>query len=147
MESLPQLVLVLYLSRLAHWLGDYGTQNGWMALGKLRRNLPAIAHGVVYGLSYVATSLVFCWIGEFKNFPWLVEAAARLRHPSLVFAIAITHALVDRFAIAYHWYRVYNGYRHIKNDHLEPWQKIICTALDQGIHLWCDTVFIIFFWS
>jgi len=144
---MTDFAIALLLSILAHLLGDYGLQNGWMAFGKLRRSLPAVVHGVSYGVAYVTTSYVFEWLGLWKEVAGLAQTAVYLRTPGLVLAIALTHLLVDRFAVASLWYRAYNGYLATPSDELEPWQRSVCLSIDQGIHRWCDTIFVILFWN
>lgn len=64
---------------VCHLIGDYPLQTSWMALGKTKSYVPAIAHGLVYSLPFV---LVF--------------------HPSFAawFVIVSTHVVIDRYRLA-----------------------------------------------
>ncbi|MBI4225413.1 MAG: DUF3307 domain-containing protein [Candidatus Sungbacteria bacterium] len=64
---------------LAHLLGDYFLQSGWMANNKTKRCWPAFVHAVVYSLPFL---LMF--------------------QPSLeaMFVIMSTHFLIDRWRLA-----------------------------------------------
>ena len=42
-----------------HFVGDFLLQSDWMALGKSRRILPLLAHGIVYSLCFAWAGLAF----------------------------------------------------------------------------------------
>ncbi len=41
------------LQLILHLIGDYVTQNGWMANNKTKEWLPAIVHGIVYSIPFL----------------------------------------------------------------------------------------------
>jgi hypothetical protein len=63
---------------LAHLTGDYVLQSSWMAVGKLQRWLPAVAHGVAYTLPHALIT----------QSPWAL------------LVIGGTHILFDRYDMA-----------------------------------------------
>lgn len=71
---------------LLHFIGDYITQNDWMATNKVKRHFPAVVHATVY-------SLPFLTVCDF--WPWLI--------------VIVTHFFIDRYRLAVYWIRFMNG--------------------------------------
>lgn len=69
---------LLFLGLLAHVLGDYLFQSDWMATQKISRWTPAIAHGVTYGVPFLALT-------------W---------NPWALLVIVGTHVVIDRYRLA-----------------------------------------------
>lgn len=69
---------LLFWMIVAHFVGDYVLQSDWMAVGKLKRWLPAVTHGVVYGLPFLFIT----------PSPWAL------------LVIAGTHIVIDRYRLA-----------------------------------------------
>lgn len=63
---------------LAHFVGDYILQSGWMANEKTRRWWPAIAHGITYTLPFLFVT----------QSPWAL------------LVIGGTHIVIDRYRLA-----------------------------------------------
>ena len=63
---------------LAHFVGDYILQSGWMANEKTRRWWPAIAHGITYTLPFLFVT----------QSPWAL------------LVIGGTHIIIDRYRLA-----------------------------------------------
>lgn len=63
---------------VAHAIGDYVVQSDWMATEKTKRWVPALLHGLSYGLVFV----------------WFTTDWWRL------LVIMLTHALIDRYRLA-----------------------------------------------
>src|SRR6185369_539474 len=64
---------------IAHALGDYLLQSGWMALNKTKSWIPATVHGIVYAIPFIL-----------------------ILHPSLA-ALAVivgTHIVIDHYRLA-----------------------------------------------
>jgi Protein of unknown function (DUF3307) len=72
------LELVLILSLLAHFVGDYIIQNQWMADHKTSQWGPALVHGFTYTIPFI----------------FIVHSI-----PALL-VIALTHAVIDRYRLA-----------------------------------------------
>lgn len=71
---------VLLVGVILHFVGDYVLQSHWMATEKTKRHLPAVLHGLAYGL------------------PFLI-----LTHsPLALLLIAGTHIVIDRYRLARH---------------------------------------------
>jgi hypothetical protein len=68
----------LALAVLAHLTGDYLLQSAWMAREKVKRWGPAIAHGTLYTVPFVALT----------------------RAPAALLVIAVTHTVIDRYRLA-----------------------------------------------
>lgn len=79
MDILAFLATITTGQLIAHALGDYVFQTGWMAVNKTSRWLPAIVHGAVYGLIF-----------------WLVLQPS----PAAMAVIVGTHIVIDRFRLA-----------------------------------------------
>ena len=63
---------------IAHFIGDYWLQSGWMANEKTKRWWPAIVHGVVYTIPFLLVT----------------------QSPLALFVIASTHIVIDRYRLA-----------------------------------------------
>lgn len=70
---------------LAHLVGDYLIQSHWMAVEKVHRWWPAVAHGATYTVPYVFVT----------------------QSPTALAVIAVTHVLIDRWRLAKHivWFK------------------------------------------
>ena len=70
---------------LAHAVGDYLLQSHWMATEKTSRWLPAVVHGVTYGLPFLLVT----------------------QSPAALAVIVLTHIVIDRFRLARHvvWFK------------------------------------------
>lgn len=63
---------------LAHFVGDYILQSGWMANEKTKRWRPAIAHGLAYTLPFILVT----------------------QNPWALLIIGGTHIIIDRYRLA-----------------------------------------------
>ena len=75
---------------IAHFIGDYWLQSGWMANEKTKRWWPAIVHGVVYTIPFLLVT----------------------QSPLALFVIASTHIVIDRYRLA--------KYITFSKEHLAP---------------------------
>jgi len=112
---------------ILHLVGDYITQSNWMAVNKVKSNLAALAHVVVY-------SIPFLLIGSVSAF----------------IIILVTHFLIDRYRLAtylvYAKNRItdstltwedakYTGY----SSDVAPWLAMWLTIItDNTLHLICN---------
>lgn len=100
---------------IAHAFGDYVLQSDWMALKKRRSFGVALVHALVYSVPFV----LLCRSLE----AWLV--------------IVLTHALIDRFALA--------KYVCFAKNHLAPpsewpvWEKTNATGYAEDKPVWMST--------
>lgn len=130
------LSTALFLSLLAHLVGDYLLQTDWMASQKTSQWLPAIVHGLIYTI------------------PFLIVTQA----PLALLVIGGTHIIIDRFRLARHlvWFKNQlapadfrpdrsalktTGYAEDKPIWLSTWLMIIA---DNTIHLIINTLAIVF---
>lgn len=105
---------------IAHAFGDYVLQSDWMALKKRTSFTVALIHACTYGLPFL------------------------LLRPSLValLVIIITHAFIDRFAVA--------KYICFAKNLLAPvsawpkWENVNATGYDKDKPLWMSTWLFIF---
>lgn len=129
---------------LAHLVGDYILQTHWMATQKTERWLPAIAHGVTYGLPYAALLAL--------------SGATDYRAAGAWVVIVATHIVIDRFRLAKHvmWFKnqfapkafrptwaeatVNGGYSKETPAWLSIWLMIVA---DNTIHLLINTAAIV----
>ncbi len=91
---------------IAHMIGDYLLQSGWMAEGKTKAWLPAAVHGLVYAIPFVL-----------------------ILHPSVA-ALAVivgSHILIDHYRLARHvcWAKNWLGLERPK-----PWKECSKTGFD-----------------
>lgn len=70
--------LTLFGLIMAHFVGDYILQSGWMANEKTKHWWPAIAHGLTYTLPFLLVT----------QSPWAL------------LVIAVTHIVIDRYRLA-----------------------------------------------
>lgn len=113
---------------LAHLVGDYLIQSHWMAVEKVNRWRPAVAHGLTYTLPYAIVTQ-----------SWIALAV-----------IAGTHIVIDRYRLAKHvvWLKnqlapkawrpghTTTGYA----DDVPPWLSVwLLIIADNTIHLLINT--------
>ena len=109
--------LALFIGLLLHLIGDYLTQNDWMATGKTKAHFPALVHATIYSIPF----LLICpspW--------WLV--------------IYISHFLIDRYRLAVYWIKLVNwnwssqnfGFGEEKPAWMAVWLMII---VDNTFHV------------
>lgn len=77
--------LCLIIGFLLHLVGDYLTQNDWIAQNKTKLFIPAFIHATIYSLPF----LFICW-----SYWW--------------FLIYMSHFLIDRYRLATYWIRLIN---------------------------------------
>ena len=140
-----ELLAALILERVAHVAADYFFQNGYMAFGKRKSWLPAVVHGIAYGLSFGLTALIFYLVGTLSGKPEFASGALLLVQWRSLLPICITHVFIDKLALASYWYKFYNGYWKLKVEDLEPWQKAVCLQVDQGMHQFINVGCLIWF--
>lgn len=131
------LATTLFLSLLAHLVGDYLLQTHWMATQKTERWSPAIIHGIVYTLPFL----------------FITQA------PLALLIICVTHIVIDRYRLARHFVWAKNqlapaafrperaalkttGYSADTPAWLSTWLLIIA---DNTTHLLINTAAIILF--
>lgn len=128
------LELRLVVGFILHLIGDYITQNHWLATEKTKRFLPAFIHATIYSLPFLA----ICWS------KWW-------------FVIWISHFFIDRYRLAVYVVRAKNSRfidgkfcYHSGNNHgfdsdvpiwLSTWLMII---VDNILHLVINSVSIYF---
>ena len=67
---------------ILHLLGDYFFQSDWMAMEKTKRWFPALLHGFVYSLPFLA--LLYS-LGGGVILPWAI--------------ICLSHSIIDRYRL------------------------------------------------
>lgn len=75
----------LIIGFLFHLIGDYITQNDWMAQNKTKSFLPAFIHATIYSLPFLYVCFSWWWL-----------------------LIWISHFLIDRYRLAVYWIRFVN---------------------------------------
>lgn len=109
--------LTLIIGLIFHFIGDYLTQNHWLATNKTSNSLVAFYHVLIYSLPFLLiTSL------------------------SAVAIILITHFFIDRFRLAQYWIKLVNwnwkstnfGYAEDVPKFLSIWLMII---VDNTFHI------------
>lgn len=77
MEKLVYFSLALYFGLILHFVGDYLTQNHWLATNKTKRFLPAFIHVLLYSLPFllIVPSMAWC-------------------------IVSVTHFFIDRYRLA-----------------------------------------------
>lgn len=125
------MIEAVTLGVLLHFVGDYIIQTEWMAQTKTKRWLPAVLHGVTYGVPFVMVT----------------QSILSL------FVIIVTHIVIDHYRLARHviWaknqlspkkYRYswkngnVTGYRNDMPLWLSTWLMIIA---DNTIHVAINT--------
>lgn len=89
--SSGDLAIFLIVGLLAHGCGDYVLQSDWMANEKTKRWWPALAHGAMYSVPFIAL-VVFP--------PWV--RGNLLAGLGALTVVGGTHAVLDRFRLARH---------------------------------------------
>lgn len=124
------------LGVLLHFIGDYLVQTDWMAQCKTKQWLPAVVHGVTYGVPFVFATMSL---------------------PAL-FVIIVTHIVIDHYRLARHVVWAKNqlapkewryswaegnltGYRNDAPPWLTTWLMIIA---DNTMHVTINTLAILF---
>lgn len=95
---------------VAHAIGDYVVQSDWMANEKTKRWLPALLHGLTYGL-------VFLW---FTTDWWRLGV------------IMLTHALIDRYRLA----RYLCWAKNRVLGQTPPWSECVATGYAPDRPVW-----------
>jgi hypothetical protein len=100
---------------LAHGVGDYLIQTDWMATEKTKRWLPAVAHGVTYGVAYLFVT----------------------QSPAALAVIVLTHIVIDRHRLARHvvWFK--NLFA--PKAHRHPWSECSATGYHHSRPVWLST--------
>ena len=117
---------LLFIGYILHRVGDYLTQNEWMAKNKTQSWFPALVHATIYSLPF----LFICF-----DPLWLV--------------IWITHYLIDRYRLVTYWLKLVNwnwnsdnfGFRSETPKHLSI--SLMITA-DNTFHIIINTLCIYF---
>lgn len=124
-ELLVFITSITVAQLIAHAIGDYLLQSGWMAVGKVKSLVPATVHGLVYSLPFVV-------LFQPSLAAWLV--------------IVVTHIIIDRWRLAKHvswaknWLapvrpkswkdcKEHNGYDPATPEHTSFWLMIITDNL------------------
>lgn len=119
---------------LAHMIGDYLIQSDWMAQEKTKRWIPAILHGVSYGL------------------PFLFLTTS----PLALLVIMGTHILIDHYRLARHvvWFKnqfapksfrpphTATGHGENRPEFLSLWLLIIADNIIHIIINWVSVVYL-----
>lgn len=110
--------LALYTALILHFVGDYITQNDWMARGKTKHWFPALVHALTY-------SLPFAFIVGLSPI-WVV--------------IFSTHYLIDRYRLATYWIRLVNWNWQSENfgfpEQMPKWLSVwLMIIIDNVFHL------------
>lgn len=100
---------------IAHLAGDYLIQSDHMAIEKTRRWLPAIAHGVTYGLPFLLLT----------------------RSPLALLAIVGTHIVIDRYRLAR--YVVWAKNLLAAKRYRQSWAKCHATGYPPDRPIWLTT--------
>lgn len=116
------LELAIILGFLFHAIGDYITQNDWMANNKTKEFLPAFVHATIYSLPFLIVCISWWWL-----------------------LIYVSHFLIDRYRLAVYWIKFVNwnwesenfGYGPEKPLWMSVWLMII---IDNIFHICINTV-------
>lgn len=114
--------IALYLGIVLHLVGDYVTQNDYVANNKTSRSDVAFIHVLLYSLPFIAIVPSMCW-----------------------FIVSVSHFFIDRFRLAVYWIRFMNwnwrsenfGFDNEKPKYLSIWLMII---IDNVFHLIFNTI-------
>jgi len=114
---------ILFYGLLLHFVGDYLTQNDWLAQTKTTSNLPAFIHASIYSLPFLLLTTNLYAIA----------------------IILITHFFIDRFRLAVYWIKLVNwnwsstnfGYASDKPLWMSVWLMII---VDNIVHVGFNTL-------
>lgn len=107
----------LFLGIMFHFIGDYITQNHWMASNKTSKSLPALIHATAYSLPFLLICNFWLWV-----------------------IVLSSHFLIDRFRLAVYWIKLVNwnfksknfGYDDNVPAFLSVWLMII---VDNTFHI------------
>lgn len=102
--------LTLLLGLLFHLIGDYITQNHWLATHKTSNSFVALLHASVYSLPFIFITNIYA-----------------------ILIILTTHFFIDRFRLAQYWIKLVNwnwkstnfGYAEEVPKFLSIWLMII----------------------
>ena len=97
---------------LAHGVGDYLIQTDWMATEKTKRWMPAVAHGVAYGLPHLFIT----------------------QSPAALAVIVLTHIVIDRYRLARHV--VWAKNQLAPHTHRAPWKECSATGYSPDRPAW-----------
>lgn len=103
---------ILFWGLLLHALGDYVTQPHWVAQEKTSRHLPAILHGLIYGLPFLLLT----------------------RNPAALALITLTHIVIDRYRLARHVIWLKN--QCAPRTKRQPWQACKATGYPPDTPQW-----------
>lgn len=129
------LELAIILGFIFHLIGDYVTQNHWMAVNKTKHSGVAYFHAFVY-------SIPFIWM--FSSLP---------HKPLFAYLIVLgTHFLIDRYRLAQYWIKLVNWNWSSQNHGfpaetpvwLSTWLLFI---IDNIFHISINTGCIIYFYK
>ena len=105
---------------LLHLLGDFITQNNWMAENKAKMNLTGYAACLTHCLVY--------------SFPIIFIAS-----PLALFVIFFTHFLIDKFRLARHFCRLKNWHFSTEtgySEHTPVWlSTMLVMIVDNTLHI------------
>lgn len=112
----------LFLSILLHLVGDYLTQNDWIANHKTKRTDVALLHVSLYSLPFLVIVPSAYWLVVF-----------------------LSHFFIDRYRLAVYWIKLVNwnwqsknlGFADDKPPFLSIWLMII---IDNTFHLVFNTI-------
>jgi hypothetical protein len=122
------LELALIIGFIFHLVGDYLTQNDWMAREKTRSHVVCFIHCLFYSLPFVLLML---------------------QHPYMWGIIFWSHFFIDRFRLAQYWIRLVNwkwdgakfGFADDKPAFMYVWLMII---VDNTLHILINSAVIYF---
>lgn len=108
---------------ILHLVGDYLTQNDWMAQNKTKVSIIAATHAFIYSAPFL---FLFHNPNGKTNYYWLI--------------IIVSHFFIDRFRLATYWIKLINwnwssinfGYADDKPSFMSTWLMII---IDNTFHI------------
>jgi hypothetical protein len=129
------LELAIILGFIFHLIGDYVTQNHWMAINKTKYNWVALLHANIYSAPFL---LLFLLIPGDQKFAFCI--------------ILWTHFFIDRFRLAQYWIKLVNwnwnsdnhGFPNETPVWLSTWLLFI---VDNIFHISINTATIILFYK
>jgi hypothetical protein len=122
---------MLIIGFIFHLIGDYVTQNHWMAVNKTKDSLVAWLHATIYAAPFIA---MFVYAGY---------------KPGSMMCIHWSHFFIDRFRLAQYWIRLVNwnwdfeSKNHGYPDNVPNWLLII---IDNVLHISINSATIWFFY-
>ena len=124
------LELSILLGFLFHLIGDYVTQNHWLAINKTKRTFHALLHATIYSIPFV----------------FIVSGL----YPFLV--IIITHFFIDRYRLAQYWIKLVNwnwtSLNHGFPNDTPPWLSTwLLFIIDNIFHITINTWAIWYFYE